>query len=461
MLGALLAYFLLVYALDRVPPSSKLVTLGFVAGAWGIALASCCLRSPRLRAPSHVAGFCVLSALVSWEIWCLLARPVGPMQAVGWGSLFRMAQQWSHAQNLRQAACSPGSFALAVLALAGVALSYAWANMPGGRWRLPALLSIYLYLGAWMIVNAPRPIIDVWWLQQGACEALLQGKNPYSAEYPFGDPRQLAPEIRNIPKVQYFPYPPLSLLAVLPGYLLGDVRWSLLVAMLASAALLVATGRRLGLPPAHPAELIAVAFLCHPRGLMVVRNAWTEPLLALAGMAAIWAAAARRNKLFIFSLAGLATVKQTGILGVPGIWSSSPSLWRTAIPAGLVAFALVVPFWLWDPGAFWKGVVTTHLWSPIRLDSLSVPAILAASTGYELHPALSFVAAGVVGWFIFRQKHLSLSQCVLGNAAVLLAFFLFSKAAHMNYYWWAGSFLPLAALVALCEARAEAASSST
>jgi hypothetical protein len=40
----------------------------------------------------------------------------------------------------------------------------------------------------------------------------------------------------------------------------------------------------------------------------------------------------------------------------------------------------------------------------------------------------------------------------------LLAIFLFNKAAQMNYYWWAGSFLPLAAIAAVGEANEEAPS---
>jgi hypothetical protein len=453
--GALLAYFLLVYALDRVPPSSKSVTLALVVGVWAMVLAACCLR--RLPRVSHAAGFWVLSALLSWEMWSLLARPVSPMPATGWDNLSRMAQQWSRTEGVKELAFLPGAFSLAVLVLACVALTYGWTNMPGGRWRLRGILSIYFFLGAWMIVNTPRPVIDVWWLQQGACEVLLEGKNPYSAEYPF-DRGQLAPEIRNIPKVQSFPYPPLSLLAVLPGYALGDVRWSLLAAMLGSAALMAATGRRLGLPPGHAAELIALAYLCHPRGLMVIRNAWTEPLLTFAATAGIWATAARRDKLFGLSLAGLATVKQTGVLSVPAMWRSTSSLWRTAIPAGAGAMGLILPFFLSDPAGFWKGVVTTHLLGPLRLDSLSVPAIVAASTGYELPPVLAFVAAGVVAWLVLRQKRLSLSERALGSAAILLGFFLFNKTAHMNYYWWAGSFLPLAAIAAAGESNEEASS---
>src|SRR5438067_13369117 len=97
-------------------------------------------------------------------------------------------------------------------------------------------------------------------------------------------------------RVQSFPYPPLSLLLAVPGYLVGDVRWSLLAALLGTAALVVATGRRLGLPAGHPAELAATALLCHPRGLLVLETSWTEPFVALGLTATVWAMAGTRGR---------------------------------------------------------------------------------------------------------------------------------------------------------------------
>jgi hypothetical protein len=44
---------------------------------------------------------------------------------------------------------------------------------------------------------------------------------------------------------------------------------------------------------------------------------------------------------------------------------------------------------------------------------------------------------------------------MLAVAAVLLAFFAFNKAAHLNYYWLAGAVLALATLLAAGEAMGE------
>src|SRR5260370_37662434 len=94
--------------------------------------------------------------------------------------------------------------------------------------------------------SSARPLIEVWQFQQQACGLFLEGTDPYAAEYSDMDDAGLyAPDMMKDGRVQAFPYPPVSLLLDIPGYLLGDVRWSLLGAMVGTAVSIVATGRRL------------------------------------------------------------------------------------------------------------------------------------------------------------------------------------------------------------------------
>jgi hypothetical protein len=450
LFAAIIGYFVLAYALDRLPPSSKLVTLALVLFVFALCFAACLARPTRLKMPSTQSAFALLAVLAGWEILCMLRRPMGPMQLPPWQYLHNLHEQWQIASSWRQRLFLPGFFPLAVLGLAAIALTYL-ARAAAWRWRVGSMVACYGYLGAWMIFNSPAPPIDVWSFQQHACEVLIKGENPYSASYPLGDRSLIPSEVIDNDSVKAFPYPPLNIFAVLPGYLVGDVRWSMLAAMLASAVLLIAIGRKLALPTGHIAELAVFAFLCHPRGLMVLGKAWTEPLLVFFAFLSAWAAVARRNWLLGFAIPALVTVKQTGFLCAPALWKYARPPWRNIVAGSLAALVLMAPFVVSSAADFWKGTITFHLRSPFRPDSLSITAAVATAWGYAIPSALGFLAAALVILFLVRQRDLSLSQSALGNSAVVLAFMLLNKAAHMNYFWWAGAFLPLAMIAAAAE----------
>lgn len=447
LLGAVVGYSVLAYALDRLPPSRKAITVVLVVVALLAALAGARarpFRGPRWAAPLALAG---LLAMVLWELWLLPRRSLD-------------LSSRPIAAGLRDLVSSPAAPLTAIVALAVVAVSYGWRGMPGARWRFPAALALCLFISAWALTIRPRPNIDVLLLEDNACATLLRGENPYAARThnPYPSAPYLPLEVLRDGEILGFPYPPLTLLALVPGYLAGDVRWSLVAAVLVTAAFMVAAGRRLGLPAGHPAELAAIAFLLHPRGLMVVERGWTEPLLALAASAAAWAVAARRPRVGAAALGALVTLKQTGLLGAVALARVLRPRMRDALPAALVAGAVIAAFVAWDPAGAWRSLVSWHARSPFRADSLSIPAVLMPPDTFYLSPGEQFglgaaglAAAGAVLWAALARGDGSASSAALATAAGLLAFFLLNKAAHMNYYWWAGSYLPLAAVCAAGE----------
>ena len=82
----------------------------------------------------------------------------------------------------------------------------------------------------------------------------------------------------------------------------------------------------------------------------------------------------------------------------------------------------------------------------IGMDLGSFKTAVVSSTGERevLPSAVGFAAAAIVGLLLLHQAPLSISRCALGSSAIFLAFFVFNKQAFLNYYWLAGSFLPLA-----------------
>jgi hypothetical protein len=299
-----------------------------------------------------------------------------------------------------------------------------------------------------------EPAIDVWYLQKRACDLLMAGHNPYSAEYKTIAP--LPQEIMHNGKFVAFPYPPLQVLADLPGYVLGrDLRWSLLVADLAAVWLTIATARRLGLPAGHPAELVAVAFLCHPTALTVLELSWTEPLVALGAGLVAWCAAGKRQNWLGMAAGFLLASKQYAILLLPGYWASGRLRWSHMVIAIMLVLAVAAPFALPAPADFWRGVFTFHWYSPFRSDSMSVPAWLFNERGYRLPAWLGLAIAVLLPAPALARSDGSVSHAVLCGGLGLFAFFVFGKAAHLNYYWLVGYLLSQGSMLAAAESRAD------
>jgi hypothetical protein len=390
-----------------------------------------------------------LAIILIWQIISMLYAVLGDIPS---RELFRAPKAIGLGRVGLAILGSPSAFALSLFLTGCVALTYASPRTTGSRWRLPVLLALAAYAGSWILLTRPRPTIDVLVLQEEGARHLVRGENPYAASYPnpYGQSALLPAEVQEGDKIVAFPYPPLSILMAVPGHLAGDVRWSHLAAALLAAWFMVACGRRLGLPRGHPAELAAIAFLYHPRWFMVLEKGWTEPFLVLAGSLSAWAIAAKCDLSIGLGLAGLCGLKQYGFLTVPALWRAGPprGIRWLAGPVAVIVFTAI--FIIWEPQAFWRGIVTWLLRSPFRSDSLSIPAIVYEYQGHQLPTVLGLVAAIVVGALVLRQR-LTLSQAALGNSAILLAFILMSKAAHMNYFWWAGSWLPLALIAAAAE----------
>lgn len=432
--SAFLAYVLLTAALYRsVWGTYEPVSLSLIVLVLVIALAALTLDRGRALPPAMarlVMG--LLGLFIAVELVLLWRTPTSP---------YRPDEHLPLA-----AATGLGLIGLCVL-------SYAWKALPGGRWRFAIILAIYFAIGARLIQSWPTPEIDVWHLQQGSAAQLLAGKNPYAAEYPnpYPDDHFFGPGVVKDGMIQSFPYPPLNLLLDLPGYAIGDVRWSLLLAMLATAGFTVAAGRRLGLPAGHPAELAAVALLCHPRGFFVLEMAWTEPFQAMTLAASVWALAGRSGLTSTITLAAALSVKQFGLLWLPAAWSSGRLKLRTLGTALAVSVLLALPFACWDPGAFWRGVYRFHSVSPFRDDSLSVLSAIFLNTGWQPPAAIGFLAAVSVSALVMWRSDRTLTHSVLGAAAIYLAFFAFNKAAHMNYYWLVDALLAMAMVIAAAE----------
>ncbi len=313
------------------------------------------------------------------------------------------------------------------------------------RARFLLLLLCFAVMGIVVLRASPRPWVDVWTFQQGAADALLHGVNPYRAAYPdiYAGRAGLgyAPELLWHGRVAAFPYPPLTILADLPGFaVFGDVRYSMLALMIASAWLI---GRA---APGVTGELAGLLVLLQPRSLFVLEQAWSEPLVLFCfALTAYLIARGARWALCGGALGLLAVSKQfSPFLFVPlaAVLPNRRGLWVAAA----VLMAVLVPFAIGDPAAFWRGLVQFHFLQAFRADSLSLTAAAVRLVGAAVLPvSLAGVALAVALLALTVRRGGGLPLACAAAAAAWCAVLVWNKQSFCNYWWLASGLLGVAA----------------
>ncbi|WP_088287363.1 glycosyltransferase 87 family protein [Kineosporia sp. A_224] len=276
----------------------------------------------------------------------------------------------------------------------------------------------------------PAPRIDVWYTLQGFADALGSGHNAYSEVW-VGPPGIM----------RAFTYLPWTGALVSPGrWLLGDVRWALLAAMLLAALALRAASRT---PVADAATSAAgpvagAVLLVLPGTATQAEQAWTEPLL-LACLAGAAVALLRRRTWLAVLLVGLALASKQHIavlLPVLALWHRF-GLRRTVL-AGLVAAGLVAPWFLTAPADMWHDTVTYLVTFPAL--KFSNTLYLAAVNDLGWSPPFWLTGLVVVGTvaavaLTVRRRRPGVAELLRWCALVLAAANLVNKQAFYNQYW--------------------------
>ena len=270
-----------------------------------------------------------------------------------------------------------------------------------------------------LVIAGSEPLIDVWPILQGAARGVVEGRNPYEMTFVGVPPGQVD---------DCFNYLPGTFLVPLPGRLLaGDVRYAEAAVLLAGVAALVwyAVRRRSG-----TATALAVLAGVLPGSLYDVQQAWNETIifgsLAAAGVLVAvrkpwWAAAA---------LAVALCTKQHVVLLLP-LWALWPAFGpRRAVAAAAGAGAVMLPWFLADPGRFWHCVVDFFVDLPARDDSLSVWQLVPGPL--RMLAVLALVAVAYV--LAVRGLPRTPGGLLLGSGLVLAAFALANKQSFLNQW---------------------------
>jgi hypothetical protein len=337
--------------------------------------------------------------------------------------------------------------AYTMLGLAGALLLF--RKRPHLKWAFALFLLVHAAMAVALLQSSP-PFIDVEVFLRDGAVAVLHGHNPYAMTFPNIYPPKLTAQyygngvvINN--RITFgFPYLPVTLLLAVPGWLVGDVRYSQLIAMLVTALIL----RRLASDRVGRAA--AVLGVAAPAAIPVLTGAWTEPTL-VALLACLVLTLERRRVAFAAVSLGLFLVsKQYVVIAIPLIWLIRQWLTRRTILIGLgLAAAVTLPFFLLNPSAFWKAIVEYQLIQPFRSDSVS--KLVSSVNAFGWPPPWTFgvlplAAGGLTALALALRAPRTPPAFAAAVGLTLLVTILLSKEAFMNYYFLVGGAFLIAAV---------------
>lgn len=281
-------------------------------------------------------------------------------------------------------------------------------------WAVPASLAAITGVVTVAVVSDPH--IDVWYLLQQSSDGLLHGKDMYRQHWVHSHGLQAV-----------YPYLPMTTVLLAPfRWLLGDVRFGLLLGSLLSSALVRRTA------PAAPAAL-SLLLLVQPHWPFLIDQSWTEPMVLALLAGSLVAMQRGRGTLAVVALAGALACKQHVVLLLPlfALWPGFG--WRRTVAGSGLAGLLVLPWFIAGPGDMWHDAVHANLALGVLRRGLCVPSFLdrhGITVGFWfLLLALVLAYAAVV-----VRAPRTPAGLALGSAVVLFTLCLANKQSFFNHY---------------------------
>lgn len=340
----------------------------------------------------------------------------------------------------------------AIVVLQGLVLAtYLRDLLSGARSVAPRSAAIrFAVLGALTFVGCletlrliPVPPIDVWDVQTQGANALLSGQNPYDVVRVW----DTAPGV--ISNDTPYVYPPLQLLLTIPAKLLGDVRLTMIAAVLVIGVAVRRVARAVS-PDAHPLITDAPALFVWmaPKTFYVIEQAWIDPV-QIAFIASACAFAFERRIALAAAVFGLSLASKQTMFWVFPLAAAHFRLRpkELAICVGTAA-ATAVPFALWSFGGLFHSNVGFLTGLKPRSDALTFIQWAHRVLDIDVPHRIAFVLAAIVVALVVWRRG-SPHRFGMALALTYFFFFAFNRWANANYYFFTGGAAALGAAAAL------------
>lgn len=318
-----------------------------------------------------------------------------------------------------------------VLLLIGVTLTFKIKKLNHPNFIFLFIL-FFILLRCLIPWASPSPIIDVFVQFQESAQHLLSGMNPYTT--PVSDVYQGARSYGY--QVYGYSYFPANLYLQTIAYaLLHDIRYVYILMEIISGLLFYKLYQKTG----NKIHLwIYLLLLVHPRGLFVLEQAWTEPLivglLALFAYVKIFHPQKLRLSALLFGY--LISLKQYLVYFLLHYFFLERKSGKYFYSLMIIVLGML-PFVIWDVQAFIHYAVLFQLQTAFREDGLTFIAAFHRWFGFQTGKQLAgFLGLGVSLLTVYLlHRHDKLLVFFISAISTLLVMFAFGSQAFCNYYY--------------------------
>jgi hypothetical protein len=275
-----------------------------------------------------------------------------------------------------------------------------------------------------VIALVPEPRIDVWYFLSQAVDVTLHAHDMYGHGWV------------NSPGIaQGYTYLPMTDVAVTGGKELGgDVRWAMVAALVLSGVLMTLAARR------QASKGAVLLYAVTPGLIALVEQSWTEPLLLLWLVAALFCVDRGHLGWAVVFLAVACATKQHALLLLPVFAMWRPFGLRRTAAAAAGAVVLCMPWLIADLSAFWHDTVSYFLHLPPRADA---PTLFTAAVEAGWTPPrviVGIVVLGGIGLAAWKAHGpVGTGAMALCCAVALGVADLVNQQTFYNQWWLVGS----------------------